>query len=163
VIGILFAEGGSVGALPTASQPRQPQFKEIMIDSGAAEHVAAPDDFPNSLVMPSEGSRTGVHYVAANGARLPNMGEQKVKVKTKDGFICNLKFQSADVTRPILSVPRLTDSGHECVFGDKGGTITHVKSGQVTEFYRKNGVYVMGCWVMDDGIDNAAGFTRQAK
>ena len=95
-----------------------------MVDSGAAEHVANPDAFPGIEVEESEGSKSGLNYVAANGDPIPNLGEQKVKVATEEGHLCGLKFQSADVTRPILSVPKLTESGHECTFRKRKGSST---------------------------------------
>ena len=45
---------------------------KITIDSGAAESV-----MPNGLLP----KRHGVKYVAANGARMENLGEKKAKLK----------------------------------------------------------------------------------
>ena len=143
------------------------KFKEILIDSGAAEHVSAPGEFPDHIMMESKGSRMGLNYIAANGKPIPNLGEQKIQVTTGEGHLCGLKFQSADVNRPIMSVPRLTENGHNCVFNKDGGTITYLKTGQKTHFYRKGGVYVLGVWVVPAKPEKsaaavaAAGFHRQ--
>ena len=52
-------------------------------------------------------------------------------------------MQSAEVSRPILSVIRLTESGKEATFRKNGGTIRDPKTGMTTEFQRKHGVYIL--------------------
>ena len=48
------------------------------IDSGAADHVM-PVGWVNSVKKEeSEGSKKGLHYVAASGQRIPNVGQQRV-------------------------------------------------------------------------------------
>eukprot|EP00969_Alexandrium_andersonii_P019902 868735-Alexandrium_andersonii.AAC.1 len=48
---------------------------QVAIDSGASASVI-PEAFLNGhTVRPSEGSRKGVSYLAADGGRIPNRGE----------------------------------------------------------------------------------------
>ena len=56
----------------------------ITIDSGAAEHVIPSKWINSTPVRPSPGSTRGVHDVAAIGARIPNLGEQRVGFWTSD-------------------------------------------------------------------------------
>ena len=72
-------------------------------------------------------------------------------------------MQSAEVSRPILSVMKLAESGNDVVFRQDGGTIKNRATGRVTEFTRKHGVYVLRAWLLcPSNVGNAdAGFARQ--
>ena len=65
-----------------------------------------------------------------------------------------LTMQGAGVSRPILSVIHLTESGKDVMFKKNGGIIRDTQTGVTTTFRRKHGIYVMGEWVKT-GPDNA--------
>ena len=44
--------------------------------------------------------RAGGRYRAANGSRLPNLGQQLAAFRTPEGRPCSLRFQIAGVERP---------------------------------------------------------------
>ena len=48
---------------------------EDVLDPGAANLVADDADTPGSAVEPSSGSRAGIGFIAANGARMQNIGQ----------------------------------------------------------------------------------------
>ena len=125
----------------------------ITIDSGASENVIGPSMVPSFPVVKSEGSKEGVKYVTANGTVMPNRGEQHVHVVTKEGHKCMLNMQVTDVKKPLMSVARICDAGHEVVFTAGGGMIKHVKTGQVTKFNRVDNVYRLK-------VDLPSGFAR---
>eukprot|EP00974_Lingulodinium_polyedra_P100346 9719599-Lingulodinium_polyedra.AAC.1 len=57
-------------------------------------------------------SRAGQMYRAANGARIPNRGEQDVRFETEEGIRAVIPFQLADVERPpLFAVSSLTAAG----------------------------------------------------
>ena len=56
-------------------------------------------------------------------------------------------MQVTEVRKPLASISKICTQGHTVTFHDKGGFITHIESGQKTEFKRKNGVYVLDVWV----------------
>jgi hypothetical protein len=163
-LGPLTVEGGVISPVQHEKSKdwNGMRFTEVMVDSGASEHVASPTSFPEVEMKESEGSRSGLNYVAANGHKIPNIGQQDIKLMTAEGHNCTMKFQSANVTRPILSVPKLTASGHSCVFKKDGGTITNIRTGQTTQFHRKEGVYLLGIWLKSpDAGKPEQGFRRQ--
>ena len=125
----------------------------ITIDSGASENVIGPSMLPSVPVVESEGSKEGVMYVTANGNVMPNRGEQHVHVTTKEGHKCMLNMQVTDVKKPLMSVARICDAGHEVTFTSGGGLIKHVKTGQVTKFNRVDNVYRLK-------VDLPSGFAR---
>ena len=116
---------------------------EVTIDSGAAASVIPERLLPGHRVGPSEGSRAGVHYLAADGGRIPNLGELEVGFLTKEKHRCRMMFQVAHVKRPLLAVSTLTRSGNDVNFKAEGGTITNRKTGRVIAFAKKGGVYVL--------------------
>jgi hypothetical protein len=72
------------------------QYKliEAVVDSGAEESVAPPKVFPGQVV-PSEMSKAGCKYRAANGARIPKLGQQKVSFTNYAGQRCGTTFCGA--------------------------------------------------------------------
>ena len=129
----------------------------ITIDSGASENVISGDMAPQFEVKPSQGSRAGVKYVAANGEMMTNKGEKDVKVVTGEGHKCMLKMQVTDVRKPLMSVARICDAGHRVVFTKSGGIIQHESTGQTTKFQRIDNVYRLKVGV----VDERSGFTWQ--
>eukprot|EP00969_Alexandrium_andersonii_P363055 15461107-Alexandrium_andersonii.AAC.1 len=54
-------------------------------------------------VEPGEAVKRGTHYLAADGGRIPNLGEVEVGCFTKDQHRCGIRFQVAAVKRPLLA------------------------------------------------------------
>ncbi len=133
------------------------QCVRVLVDSGAADNVVPPGLISEYKVTEGEQKRAGVKYVTADGTRIPNMGEQNVRVALEDGTLCSLEFQVAKVNKPILSVGKLIEKGHSVTFNDVGGEIVHLKSGIRTQFKRVAGVYMLDMWVLP------AGFRRQGR
>ena len=90
---------------------------KITIDSGAAESVMPKYMLVNEPVVEGEAKRSGVKYVAANGARMENQGEKKVRFKRGGGHQVNsITFQVTDVGKPLASVSRILVKGNRVVF-----------------------------------------------
>ena len=130
----------------------------LTIDSGASGNVIGKDAVPECPLRPSAGSMAGATYVTANGTEMPNRGEQRVRVLTREGAACELRMQITDVRKPLMSVARICDTGHKVVFTSDGGEIIDIKSGQVTKFDRVDDVYrlevtlpAVGIYGMDEG------------
>ena len=66
------------------SHPQWVRIRTVM-DSGAAESVAPPSMAPGVVMEESPGSQRGQHYISASAGRLPNMGQQRLQVKTNEG------------------------------------------------------------------------------
>ena len=84
---------------------------KITVDSGAAELVWPDCLMPEIQTKPSVGSQTGVTYIAANGSRMPNLGEKKVHFKTKDGLNSSITFQVTKVKKHLAAVSKITEKG----------------------------------------------------
>ena len=130
-------------AKPTKDEFRGYRKMEVMVDSGAAATVIPERLLPDHPVRSGEASRRGVHYLAADGGRIPNLGEIDIKFVTREGHRSNLTFQAADVSKPILSVHDLTMAGNDVSFNPAGGVIRHKKTGRQTAFRKVGGVYIL--------------------
>ena len=142
----------------TVDHRRYTPFKAVM-DSGAGEHVCGAKCAPTIPIRPSAGSRRGQRYVAANGGRLPNEGEQYMRMWTTEGTEADMIYQVAEVKRPLCSISRLCDRGNRVIFGSGGGVIHNLRTGNVTPFSREGGVYVLETLV-DSESGQPTGFHR---
>ena len=137
---------GSSGGLPAAVgrdlTPGSERVIEVVVDSGAVQSVAPPGLFPGE-VEPSEMSKAGRTYRAANGSRIRNLGQVRVPFVSTEGHKCNFPFQVAEVEHALLSVGHLAAAGNRVELHDKGGTIAHIVSGRTMALTRRGGVYVL--------------------
>ena len=122
-----------------------------VMDSGASEAVAPPTMCPHYEVTPSAGSIAGQGYASASDDLIKNLGEQELEVVTMDGKDGTVKYQIAEVSRPLNSVSEICDAGGEqgqyVIFGRKGGAIINLDSGKRTTFTREDGIYLLDLWV----------------
>ena len=131
---------------------------EIVLDSGAAEHVIDKADSPDYEVKESAGSRAGACFVAANGERIPNQGEVDLQLKLGETPVKST-FQVSQISRPLWSVGKICDAGYKVVFQKDGAEILHVSSGKsVGTFSRRQGLYAQ-----DFKLRNPLGFRWQGK
>ena len=132
----------------------------ITMDSGAGNNV-----MPRRMVIKkseirdSEGSRRGVHYVAANDGRIPNEGEYDLKFSTVEGQEQCLTFQIAEVNKALCAISNLVDNGFRVVFDKNMKTnqdishMLHKESGVTTRYRRTRNVWVLDAFV-DGNSDN---------
>ena len=72
---------------------------ELLVDSGAVDNVGDPRAFPEYKLRESDGSRNGLHYLAANNGKIKNEGELNLTCRSSDG----IPFQAQDAGRRSLS------------------------------------------------------------
>ena len=75
------------------------------VDSGAAKSVTPRDMLQHETLVDVAPKISGVKYVAANGAKMDDNGERRVRFK-KEGLngINSVVFQVTDVGKPLASV-----------------------------------------------------------
>ena len=138
-IGLLQSDREEVN---TVSGPASFPF-EIVLDSGAAEHVADEGDAPGYTIQESPGSKAGACFIAANGEKIANQGQVGLKFTSGDGVGIESTFQVCKTHRPLWSVGRICDSGCTVTFDSAGARVTHKASGkQLCSFQRVQGLYV---------------------
>ena len=62
----------------------------------------------------------------------------------------NVLFQVAEVTKPLVSVSALCEKGNRVIFGKAGGIVQNLQTGRETPFYKRNGIYVLSMWLLDE-------------
>ena len=124
----------------------EPEFLviEIALDSGAGDHVISRMDLPGSVVRDSRGSRSGQHFLAAGGQRLPNEGEMALTlVDEATSATVESVFQVAEVTRPLWSVGKVCDKGYKVLFDElKAQIFRNLGDAPLCTFERKGGLYI---------------------
>ena len=137
------------------------------MDLGAANHF-----MPRSMVRrkqqirSSAGSRAGVHYVAANNARIRNEGECDFHFSTKEGQEENFVFQIAEVNKALCAVSYLVDHGHQVIFDkdeETGVDISRIINnitGHSIPMLRERNVWTIEAYI-DEGTDSKSDFARQ--
>ena len=112
-----------------------------------------------------EAKRMGVKYVAANGAKMENYGEKKIRFR-REGLsgINDRLLQVTDVGKPLASVTRILDKGNTVVFSRKpgGSYIMNNSTSQKIQLTEEKGTLVMDVEYLEPDVD-AEGFTRQGK
>ena len=113
-----------------------------LVDSGAGISCANKrKHFPGARPIPST---RNVILTTANGHRLRGRGEFCIDALTSEGHKTKNNFVDADVEMPILSVSQICEGKRNDVgFDDEGGAITNLKSGRVTRFIERQGVYFL--------------------
>ena len=115
---------------------------------------------PDYEIKPSPGSRRGQHFISASKDRIPNVGEQVLNVVTEDGSEGRIKYQVADISRPLNAVSDICDGGNRVIFGKSGGIIYNISSGKETYFNREEGIDILICWVKPSGLESNGDYTR---
>ena len=121
--------------------------KGLTVDSGAADHVMPIGWLVMFVIMKSIGSIRGLHYVAADGTRIANVGQQKVRFMTLDGTWMEILFQLAAIHKPLVSVSKLNESGYKVVFDEDDSYIMHKKTRKIVRMRKERGVFMIDAFV----------------
>jgi hypothetical protein len=139
--GLSEEEDGSLNTLP-----EEPEYYEVetTLDTGASAHAADRVDFPGYTVEESPGSKAGQIFGCAGGKPLANEGQMTIEmVSPVEGTQIKLCTQVTKVTRPLLSVSKITEEGKLKVICDQIQAVIIDLSGKVlATFPKKNGLYV---------------------
>ena len=142
----------------------------ITVDSGSHHNVMPRRMVKRSRIRPSEGSKRGLHYVAANKGRIPNEGETDFKFETEEGELEDWTFQIAEVNKALASIADRVDHGYRVTFdkdektGRDASYMLHKKSKKIIKVTRHGNVWRVEAIVDVDNIDEdrmPASFARQ--
>ena len=124
----------------------EPEYYEVetTLDTGATAHAADRVDFPGYTVEESPGSRAGQQFGCAGGKSLLNEGQMTINmVSPLEGTAIQLCTQVTKVTRPLLSVTKMTEEGKLEVLCTQNKAVVKDLSGKIlATFPKKHGLYV---------------------
>ena len=136
---------------------------EITIDSGAEESVwPVAWTRPEELEEPKEGLKK---FRTASGTEMRHYGQKTVHFCVPGDTAARPKaitFQVTDVVKPLVSVSRVAQMGHEVRFGPhaEDNRIVNGKTGETMMIRRRRGGYVLDVeFVSVAGAANPVGFT----
>ena len=149
---VLMDDGDEHDEILAPMQTQMNKFTKItsVMDSGACDNVMNSRVAPDVPIQSSEGSRRGQNYSPAGGRPIPNEGEQLLSLRTAEGLAAPMKFQIAEVRRPLCSIAKLCDRNNRVIFGRGGGIVQNLNSGNCTPFRREGNVYTMDLWLDHD-------------
>jgi len=140
----------------------EPSKLAVVLDSGAADHVADRSAAKGYRVQESAGSKRGEGYLAANGERIANEGQMTLSLvgNSQAGALdIRSTFQVARTNRPLWSVGKICDAGYTVVFDAGHATVHNAVTGrEVCVFERVNGLYAT---VLDLKPEEGEPFHRQ--
>ena len=144
---------------------RSAGYGKITVDSGAAESVLPVNIVPNETLVEGEAKKRGVRYVAANGGKMENLGEKKVRFR-RDGssHVNSIVFQVTEVGKPLASVSRILDKGNSVVFSrnGEGSYIINEKTRERIPIKEEKGTFVMDVEFLEP-VAASQDFPRQGR
>ena len=130
---------------------------EVALDSGSVVHVCALGDCPGYLLQDSPGSRVGQRFLMGDGGEIPNLGQKALNLSDDAlGSDVQSVFQIAAVTRPLMSVGKICDEGHEVTFSNTCAVVRNKDGNELCKFHRDSG----GLYVAKLRLRNPLGFPR---
>ena len=99
------------------------QVLSLAVDSRAAESVTPHLLINEHPIRETEASSSGLNYMSGIGDPIPNLGEQRLPLITREGSTRSMTLQAAPVDRPLCSVKRMCQAGHRVVFDSDGSYV----------------------------------------
>ena len=95
-------------------------------------------------------------FFMGDGGTIANLGQKRLHLSDDDRYLCSV-FQIAAVTRPLMSVGKICDEGHNITLDAKQAIVRDKSSSELCKFHRTPG----GLYVAKMRLRNPAGFPRQ--
>ena len=116
---------------------------EVALDSGAVIHVCSLTDCPGYVLGESPGSKRGQAFLLGDRGTIPNLGQKSLNLCDSEGNDVRSIFQTAAVTRPLMSVGRICDEGHEVLFNNVAAVVRDSSGDEICRLTRQaGGLYV---------------------
>ena len=139
---------GKEGELDAVSHQEEGWEKvTLKIDSGAIDTVFPPGAAQAFPVKPTEASKAGQGYRAANGSKIPAFGEKVVSGFTGSWLPFNITAQVAGVKSPLGSVYHMIKAGNRLVFDSGGSYMVNKASGRTQPINERAGSFEIDLWV----------------
>ena len=110
------------------------------MDSGAAKSMAPPSMAMGVRIEASEMSSKGQSFIIAGDGRIPNQGQQSLRIITNEGRQGRTCCQIGEVNRPLTSITQTCDARNEVTFASDGGHIYSLADGSYTRFERHSNI-----------------------
>ena len=115
------------------------------VDSGACANVAPGGVF--KMYSPTE-TKLAPKLYGADGSPIDNLGSLVAEGFSDDGHAMKIDFDIAKVTRPLLSVFKMTANGHKVEFTETGGTIQVKGSNKKIQLRQEGRLFMLDLWCL---------------
>ena len=113
------------------------------METGSAGHVMPAEMFPRVKL---DRTSTIKKFLAANGETIKDLGEKTIPFKSVEGYR-SVKFRSANVVKPLISMRKVLQAGNVVVRDEKNPHIRGNRDGTVIKLDVNNEVYTMDIWL----------------
>ena len=110
------AVGKPESSFQRTTRRRMKLKRGITMDSGSHHNVMPRKMVRKGKIRPSEFSKKGIHYVAANKGQVPNAGETTFEFEIQEGSMEYWDFQIAEVNKALASIADRVDNNNRVVF-----------------------------------------------
>ena len=100
--------------------------------------------------MKLDRTSTTKKFVAANGENIQDMCEKTIPFKSLEGVHRCIKFRSANVVKPLISLEKVEAAGNVVVLDEKNPHFQNNRDGTVIKLDVNSGVCTMDMWVCLD-------------
>ena len=122
-------------------------------DSGACDNVIDPADVPMYDVTESAESKRGDGFSSATNEEIPNLGDLKIPMLTREGTVRGMKMCAAPVARPLASVRKMNEAGHVVVFDLDGSFILNKSTGEINMLRHEGGNFMLDVLIPPPGTE----------
>ena len=132
----------------------------VAVDSGACENVIPPDELPayKDCIVETKASQNGDDFLSASGDVIPNHGELRVPMITRENTTRGMVFQAAGVEKPLGSVKRMMQANHRVVFDNDGCYVLNKSTGEINMMREDEGNFMLDVWVRPPSVATSMGF-----
>jgi hypothetical protein len=128
-------------------QPKQTQHKQKQYHTAAASSQAASQQHQNRVQQQQKGT-------SPPGLQQQQQEVEIQEVQTKQTRPCSLRFNIADVRRPLASATAVTEAGNTIVLNSEGGYVVNDTTGEAMKVIKERGVFVMQVHLADGRQEN---------
>ena len=138
----------TLGLLETVSEVEEVnavgEWEELMfaVDSGATETVVG-TSMAKSIPTVTNPNKKVVKYATASGEMIENEGEKDMVLCSIEGVNRQITAQVTEVSKPLLSVSKMTRAGYTAVFSPEGSYISDGYTGEVMNLQEVNGMFML--------------------
>ena len=119
------------------------------MDRGAAGRVMPAELFPRVQLNCSS---TTKKIVMTNGEMNKDLGEKAIPFKSVEGVHRCMKFRSANVVKPLISLRKVVQAGNVEMLDETNPHLRNIRDGTVIKLDVNNVVCTMHMWVRLDEI-----------
>ena len=139
--------------------------EEAVVDSGAVECVTSRNRVPHLKVEETPESRRGETWTCAGGKEIKKEGKVTIHWTTESGVSKKGVFKVGAVSRTLISVDRLQETGHDVILTKNRPRIINMKTGEVMPLRKNRGMFILDMWIWiptsQSKIEECSDFVRQ--